>query len=277
MDEREVRACWEANAEGWTALSRMGYDRCRDLFNTPAFLRMLPEVEGLRGLDIGCGEGHNTRLLAQRGARMTAFDIAATFIRYARAAEREEPLGIRYLVATASRLPFADGAFDFATAFMSFQDIADQETAVAEAFRVLRPGGFLQFSIIHPCFQTPKFGWIRDEAGRKVALTVGDYFREPGCRVDEWIFGAAPAELKARYPKFRTPYFERTLSEWLNLLVGAGFRLEAFAEPTVDDATLAEHPEEYDSRLIAFFLHVRCRKPGSPSSGQRQPLAGEAV
>jgi len=30
----------------------------------------------------------------------------------------------------------------------------------------------------------------------------------------------------------------------------------------IQSATLAEHPEEYESRIIAFFLIVRCRKPG---------------
>jgi len=261
MNEAEVKQCWEANAEAWTVMARQGCDRSRDLFNTPTFLRILPDVKGLCGLDIGCGEGHNTRLLARLGAKMTALDIAPTFIRYAREAEEKKPLGIAYCEGTAIRLPFADARFDFATAFMSMQDIADQEAAVREAFRVLRSGGFFQFSITHPCFQTPKWGWIRDEKDRKVACTVGDYFREPGCRVEEWIFGAAPSELKARYPKFKTPYFERTLSGWLNLLLGAGFRLEHFAEPTPDDETLRQNPTFYDARIVAYFLIVRCRKP----------------
>ena len=50
----------------WTQLSRAGYDTYRDHLNTPAFLQMLPEVNGLTGLDIGCGEGSNTRELAAR-------------------------------------------------------------------------------------------------------------------------------------------------------------------------------------------------------------------
>ena len=99
MDDSEAGRYWEQNAEAWTRLSRQGYDVYRDLFNTPAFLEMLPEVGGLTGLDLGCGEGHNTRLLAQRGARMRAIDVAPTFVR-------------------AQRLPFRDAAFDFATAFM---------------------------------------------------------------------------------------------------------------------------------------------------------------
>ncbi len=42
-------------------MARAGYDFYRDQFNTPAFLDLLPEVRGLHGLDVGCGEGYNTR------------------------------------------------------------------------------------------------------------------------------------------------------------------------------------------------------------------------
>ena len=48
---------------------------------------MLPDIERLAGLDVGCGEGHNTRPLARRGACMTGVDISPTFIRYANEAE----------------------------------------------------------------------------------------------------------------------------------------------------------------------------------------------
>ena len=192
---------------------------------------------------------------------MTALDIAATFVRHARQAEVEQPLGIGFLRSSAVRLPFGKASFDFATAFMSFQDIPEQERVFAEAFRVLKPGGFLQFSITHPCFHTPKWDWVRDETGRLVGLVVGDYLRDPECRIDEWTFGTAPEELRSKYPKSKTPYFEHTLSGWLNLVLEAGFHLEAFAEPTPDDEALQKHPIDYDARLIAYFLIVRCRKP----------------
>ena len=72
MDHRDVGRQWNKNAPAWTAMGRKGYDDYRDSFNTPAFLEMLPEVSGLTGLDIGCGEGHNTRLLVEQGAKMFA-------------------------------------------------------------------------------------------------------------------------------------------------------------------------------------------------------------
>ncbi|MGZ2455899.1 2-polyprenyl-3-methyl-5-hydroxy-6-metoxy-1,4-benzoquinol methylase [Rhizobium anhuiense] len=81
MKANDVAAHWESNAETWTIYSRAGYDKYRDALNTPTFLEMLPSVGGLRGLDLGCGEGSNTRAVARLGARVTGLDIAPTFIR----------------------------------------------------------------------------------------------------------------------------------------------------------------------------------------------------
>ena len=65
MEHTEVGRYWDKNAEAWTRLARAGYDTYREYLNTPAFFAMLPDVRGLAGLDIGCGEGHNPRLLAK--------------------------------------------------------------------------------------------------------------------------------------------------------------------------------------------------------------------
>jgi ubiquinone/menaquinone biosynthesis C-methylase UbiE len=260
LDDREVGKMWDANADAWTKLARMGYDVYRDHLNTPAFMKMLPDVSGMRGLDIGCGEGHNTRLVARRGAAMTAVDIAPKFVRHAADMEAEEPLGIRYAAASGGALPFPDECFDFALAFMSLMDMACHEAAVGEAHRVLKPGGFLQFSIIHPCFWTPRWEWIRNETGQKVAVACGDYFEERWGTVEEWIFGAAPQELREKLPKFRVPRFFRRLSSWMNLLAEAGFRLEQMQEPCADEETAKRCPDVADTRILPLFLHARYRK-----------------
>ena len=261
MDHEEVGRYWDANAEAWTEMVRAGYDHYRDGLNTPAFMKMLPDVENLSGLDIGCGEGHNTRLVAQRGARMVGIDISETFVRYAEEAERQEPLGIRYERASAVNLPFEDAGFDFATAFMSLMDIPETERALTEAFRVLRPGGFLQFSISHPCFATPHHKNLRDETGRTHAYEVGDYFSKREGEVEVWTFGAAPPEVREGKRRFRVPLFTRTLSGWLNLLVETGFVLDRFGEPYPSDEAVRERPGLQDAQVVAYFLQIRARKP----------------
>ncbi len=261
MDHEEVGRHWDENAEVWTELVRSGYDHYRDGLNTPAFLAMLPGVDGLTGLDVGCGEGHNTRMVARRGAHMVGIDISPTFVRYAREAEEERPLGIRYELASAVEMPFDRASFDFVTAFMSLMDIPETERVLAEVFRVLRPGGFLQFSITHPCFDTPHRENLRDETGRTYAIEVGDYFRGREGEVKEWLFSAAPPEAREGLPPFRTPIFMRTLSSWLNRLVEAGFVLERFGEPYPSDEAVREWPGLQDAQIVAYFLHVRARKP----------------
>ena len=204
-DDATNARLWEENAAAWTALVRQGYDVCRDALNTPAFLEMLPPVEGLCGLDIGCGEGNNTRLVAQRGARLWAVDVSPTLVRAARETEAEAPLGITYQVASALALPFPDASFDFVMATMCFMDVCDTEGALAEAARVLRPGGFLQFSIIHPCFSTPRWHWVYEE-GERIGVICGDYFQEAdGDTVAEWSFGVAPRRGARRLPALPHP------------------------------------------------------------------------
>jgi ubiquinone/menaquinone biosynthesis C-methylase UbiE len=260
MQHHEVGRYWNENAEAWTQLSRAGYDVYRDLLNTPSFLSMLPNVQDLSGIDIGCGEGTNTRKVSQRGAKLVAIDISDVFIRHALDTEQQSPMGIDYRVASAVDLPFPDNHFDFATAFMSFMDIPETSLVLSETHRVLQPGGFLQFSISHPCFDTPHRRNLRD-IGRTYAIEVGDYFRNLNGEISEWLFGAAPTQMKKRMRKFRIPRFNRPISEWFNLVLRAGFMIERVEEPTPTDEIVQACPDMQDTQVVAYFLHIRARKP----------------
>jgi ubiquinone/menaquinone biosynthesis C-methylase UbiE len=266
VDHRDVAWHWDENAPVWTELSRAGYDVYRDHLNTPAFLRLVPDVAGLDGLDLGCGEGHNTRLLAGLGARMMGLDISGRFLRAARDAERRERQGIGYVQASGDRIPLAGGSADFVTAFMSLMDMPNLPGVLAEVHRVLRPGGFLQFSIEHPLMATRIGGWETDAAGHRVARRVGGYFTQRPW-VDEWIFSSAPAELRQSRRRFRIPRFPRTFSGWLNALIAAGLRIEAAAEPYADDEAIRSHPKLSATRIVPFFLHIRCRKSETVGTG----------
>src|SRR5258706_6356799 len=101
MDHKEAGKYWNENAEAWTTIARAGFDIYRDYLNTPAFFKILPDVNGMYGIDIGCGEGYNTRLLAKNGAMMEAVDISEIFIQKATEEETENPLHIHFQVASA--------------------------------------------------------------------------------------------------------------------------------------------------------------------------------
>jgi hypothetical protein len=136
---------------------------------------------------------------------------------------------------------------------------------LAEIHRVLRRGGFLQFSIEHPCTSMSWSGWITDETGKRVARTIADYFQQEP-HLDSWIFSAAPQELRRDRPPFQVPRFPRTLSAWLNSLAMAGLVLEEAEKPYADEAAVARYPWLDATRTAPLFLHLRCRKPRSSAA-----------
>jgi ubiquinone/menaquinone biosynthesis C-methylase UbiE len=260
MKHKDVEKYWEENAENWTKLSRLGYDVYRNSINTPEFFKILPDISGLNGLDIGCGEGYNTRFAAERGSKMTAIDFSTTFIRHAIELEEKNPIGINYQVVNAVNLPFENETFDFVISTMSFMDMKDAEKGLEEAYRVLKKTGLFQFSITHPCFNSTVREWIRDDNNTLKGLVIGNYFKETQGDIEEWIFSAAPSELTKNMRKFRVPRFHRTLSNWLNTLINIGFTLEMFSEPYPDSKTLEKYPNLKSSFLIPWSLIIQCRK-----------------
>ena len=259
-DEAEVAAAWNRNAATWADSVRAGFDLYREHFTFPAFLKFLPPIEGLEVIDLGCGEGTNTRRFAGLGADMTGVDLSEAMIARARAVEAEAPLGIRYEVCSYSGMAaMADASFDAALSTMALMDGPDLAGAMREAHRVLRPGGRLCFSILHPCFVTPVMQWLKTPEGAHEALKVGQYF--DGRPFTEFWRFSKHAEAQ-RLPPFEVPRFPRTLSDYLNALCDAGFRLVRLEEPRPEAAAAAAHPWLSRWRAhAALVLFVAAEKP----------------
>ena len=259
-DDKDIERCWDSNADLWARHVRTGYDTYREHYNNPAFFEFAGDLKGLAVLDAGCGEGYNTRLFAGTGARMTGVDISSQLIESARTEERGEPLGIRYEVASMSNLAcFEQETFDAVVSTMALMDCPDYEGAIRELRRVLRPGGLLVFSIVHPCFSyVIGRGWERDEDGNVVGVRIGDYFQERTLR-DRWHFRSAPeAECEHEEP-FETVYFHRTLMSVVNPLCAAGFRIEEILEPRATDEACSAEPRLLKHQLVPQTLYVKAR------------------
>jgi ubiquinone/menaquinone biosynthesis C-methylase UbiE len=123
----------------------------RDHFWFKGFRRfMAPLVrEAARGrshprlLDCGCGTGHNLLWLREYG-EATGIDLTWSGLSFARSGGER-----RIAQATAASLPFPDATFDVVTSFDVIYALDDvvEVAAVAEMFRVLRPGGFLVLNV----------------------------------------------------------------------------------------------------------------------------------
>lgn len=120
-------------------------------------------------LDIGCGAGFLANALADQGHRVTGIDMSRGSLKVARAQAasgqgatgshpRAQPRAHRagYRVADAYRLPFRDAAFDAVSALDFLEHVTAPERVIAEAARVLKPGGLFFFHT----FNRNRLAWL---------------------------------------------------------------------------------------------------------------------
>jgi SAM-dependent methyltransferase len=96
-------------------------------------------------LDVACGEGYGSALLARRAARVTGADIAPAAIAHARARYAGQA-NLDFREADCAALSFADASFDVVVSFETIEHIARQEAFLDEVRRVLRADGLAVLS-----------------------------------------------------------------------------------------------------------------------------------
>jgi SAM-dependent methyltransferase len=121
--------------EAWYA----GEGRRADVLEKRLLAKLLERFPEARSvLEIGCGTGHFTRWMADRGLEAVGIDASRAMLAEARAFG-----GSRYLRADAHALPFAEGSYDLAVLVTTLEFLRDPEAALAEAVRVARMGVLL--------------------------------------------------------------------------------------------------------------------------------------
>jgi ubiquinone/menaquinone biosynthesis C-methylase UbiE len=130
-------AGWERNAEH--------YDRTFGTVTRQSTGPLLDAVRagpGVRLLDVACGPGYLARAAAERGADALGLDFSAAMVRTARGLHP----GVQYREGDAQALPLPDGAFHAVVCSFGMLHFPDPPRALAEARRVLGPGGRLAFT-----------------------------------------------------------------------------------------------------------------------------------
>jgi ubiquinone/menaquinone biosynthesis C-methylase UbiE len=141
-------------------------------------------------LDVGCGPGRLATTFAQRIApsgSVDGIDPSSEMINRATARARKHGVPARFRVAYAQQLPFADNTFDAVACTLALHHVAedDQQTAVAEMYRVLKPGGRLVIAEFQQGgrHRHPGPRWLRrsldeDMINKALSLVTGAGFTE---------------------------------------------------------------------------------------------------
>ena len=212
---RRNRDRWNKEAPSYAAAGARAWARAEPtwgIWRVPeSSLHVLPkDLAGKAAIELGCGTAYISAWLARRGASVVGIDASPAQLATARRLQREHGLPFPLIEADAERLPSRDRSFDLAISEYGACLWADPDRWVAEAARVLRPGGELIFLVNSSLFAL----CVPAENGM-----AGDRLLRPafGMRRIEW-------------PDDPGVEFHLAHGDWIRLLRGAGFDIENLIE-----------------------------------------------
>lgn len=213
----------------------------------PSLRAMLPDVRGLRIVDLGCGYGWFCRWAMENGAqRVLGLDVSEKMLERAKAMTSDP--AITYARADLEKLDLSAASFDLAYSSLTFHYIEDLAGLFSTLHRALVPGGFLIFSIEHPIYMaSARPDWLTDAEGRKTWPVDG--YQSEGPRTTDWL---AKGVVKQH----------RTIGTLLNMLIRTGFAISHVEEWGPTDEQIAARPELAEERERPMMLLVAARRQG---------------
>jgi SAM-dependent methyltransferase len=241
VNQDDLNREWADLAPAWIREAREGVNPTRTGLLDRPMLQACGDVDGLRILDCGCGEGRFCRMLAERGAAyVLGLDLCGPMVEAARELQSERD---EYRVADVQDLGFLDAdSFDLCVSYLNQCDLPDFMANDREVFRILKPGGRFVVANLHP-MRSAVGGWHRTQDGEKIHVILDRYFEE--------------TERHWRMMGVDFTNFHRALSTYVRGFIAAGFVLVDLVEPTVTEEELVEYPQLDDElRVPNFVIYV---------------------
>lgn len=240
--KNEIILRWNLNAEWWSNKIADNNPHLHYTILTSEIINLVDNVNGKSILDAGCGDGYLSRLLTNLGGEVTGIDVSEKMISIAKEYSISKNDKIKYLELSIQSLTALNNcSFDIVIANMVIMDSYDMESMFSELKRVLKPGGELIFSILHPSTFQPKNPWFKAIDAQKFKLL-------PKIRY-KYVEDVYEIRLHPDSP-IKTFYFSRKLIDYYKLLEKLKLTIVNEIEPKISPDLL----RDYDSvsQLIKF-------------------------
>lgn len=210
----------------------------------PTIRSILPDLQGKKVVDLGCGYGWFCRSAREQGAdQVLGMDLSEKML--GKAKEMTEDPAIEYRQQDLAALQLPASSFDLVYSSLTLHYIEDLGKLFATVYQALVNGGEFIFTAEHPIYTAPKHqGWLVDDAGQK-SWPINGYQQE-GQRISNWL---AEGVIKQH----------RMLGTYINLLVQQGFTVRYLNEWGPSAQQIADNPalDEEKERPMIFILAVQ--------------------
>jgi 2-polyprenyl-3-methyl-5-hydroxy-6-metoxy-1,4-benzoquinol methylase len=224
-----VRDIWNQNADFWDERMGEGNSFHKSLIE-PTQERLLNVCAGQKILDLACGNGQFSRRLVRLGACVLGLDISERMIERARerTTDRDDRIDFRVMDCTRADalISLGEKQFDSAVCTMALMDMVAIQPLFTALAKLLKAGGCLVFSVLHPCFNSGRVMQVRER--EDVAGQIVDRY---SVRVSGYIHPFSHqgvAMIGQPVPQY---YFHRPLALLFDPAFAAGFVLDGLAEP----------------------------------------------
>ena len=232
LRNREVWTQENASYTGPKALEAWQQEEIRwGVFQVPeSEVGALPNVAGKDVVELGCGTAYFSAWLARRGARPVGVDVTPAQLDTARRLEAEFGLGMTFIQANAEETGLPDACCDLVLSEYGASIWCEPERWIAEAARLLRPGGELVFlansplailcspdegpiveQLVRPQFGMYRFEWPGEDEGVNFHIPHGEWIRVLGEHGFEVL---ALHELQAPADARDHPHYDFIHAEW---------------------------------------------------------------
>ena len=228
---------WDALAPIRLQQITSGQDITYQHILVPSILDLVSGQAAVTAVDAGCGVGFLTDLLAEHAGGVIGVDPSAESIAIAR-----EHFGKRVNFIQETLESFSEKnarSTDVVVANMVLMSVLDLNSFLTAAHRVLRPGGTLVFSMVHPCFWPSYYGYVH----------------ESWFRYDQELIVESPFKITAQPDcSLISTHVHRPLHAYVNAFRRALFSIEVLVEPmpSVEVDALYPEPWGYPRYLIGL-------------------------
>ncbi len=260
---KKEKTSWNSVAKWYDTLLEGSADSYQEKVILPNIMRIVAPKKDVKILDIACGQGYFSRAFAEKGATVTACDIAPELIEIAqKTTVNSLAKNISFTTTPADDLGFKEGnSVDTAVIVLAIQNIENIVGVFNEARRTLKPGGKLVLVLNHPAFRiVGGSSWAWDAGPQKQYRRIDSYMSDSQHKID-----MTPAKDRQIRKTF-TVSFHRPLQSYFKALNKAGFavaRLEEWISHKVSEPGPRADEENRMKKEIPMFVCLEAVKLGN--------------